>query len=361
MRLTRVDVEATRIVARARLDPASRVNVIAGGNAAGKTSLLEAIHVLATGRSFAAGSLRAVVQRGGGPLRVVGRLVDAAGRSRIAGFERAATGRPRMRLDGGDVGRIVDVARLLPVVAVHPGSHDLVAGGPGERRTYLDRGLFHVEPTFQGTWQGYRRCLAQRNAMLRAGQPAQSLAAWEAELARYGAALDAARCAYVADLRPRAERIGGCLLGQEVGLRLGYKPGWEADAVSLQDALAGARERDRDQSRTTVGPHRADLELWVGQGRARQQVSRGQQKLVAYALRLAQAEQLAERAGGLVLLDDLPAELDRDRCGRVVAEALAVGAQLFVTALEPSAIRLPAEAEVKRFHVGQGQVHELVQ
>ncbi len=361
MRLTRIDVEGARIVARARLDPAPRVNVIAGGNAAGKTSLLEAIHVLATGRSFAAGSLRAVVQRGGGPLRVVGRLVDADGRSRTAGFERAATGRPRVRLDGADVERIVDVARLLPVVAVHPGSHDLVAGGPGDRRTYLDRGLFHVEPTFQQTWQGYRRCLAQRNAMLRAGRAAHSLAAWEAELARYGTALDGARRAYVADLRPRAERIGGRLLGEGMGLRVGYKPGWEADAVSLQDALVSARERDRDQGRTTVGPHRGDLELWVGQGRARQQVSRGQQKLVAYALRLAQAEQLAESAGCVVLLDDLPAELDSDHCARVVAEALAVGAQLFVTALDPMAINVSSNTAVRRFHVEQGRVRELVQ
>ncbi len=360
MWLSRLDVEDVRIIASARLTLDPRLNLVTGANAAGKTSLLEALHVLGTGRPFAAGTVRPVVRLGGGPMRIVGRLRGDDGRERVLGFERSASGRPRVRLDGAEAARVGDLAQALPVVVVHPGSHELIAGGPGERRRYLDRGLFHVEQGFQATWQGYRRALEQRNALLRAGRSDRELATWEAEVARLGVALDGARERYVGDLRERVGRLGGALLGEGIAPRLRYRSGWDR-AVGLEAALAAARPRDRERQRTSLGPHCADLRVEVHGRAARQTVSRGQQKLLAYALRLAQAEQLVASAGCLLLLDDLPAELDCERRCRVLSTALAVGAQVFATALEPESVPVPAGASGKRFHVEQGQVTEVIQ
>lgn len=358
-RLTALDVRDVRVIAGAAIEPGPELNLVVGPNAAGKTSLLEAVHVLATGRSFAATRVARLVRTGAGPLRVVARVQEGAGgRERRLGLERPAHGSPRMRLDGRTVARVTELARVLPVVAVHPGSHELVGGGPGERRRFLDLGLFHVEPGFHAVWQRYRRAVAQRNALLRGGRGQRELQPWEAEIAAAGTELDRYRRACVADLAPRVERLGHEVLGDVVELE--YRGGWSGDA-GLDEAVAAARGRDRELLTTSVGPHRADLGLRLGGRGVRQRVSRGQQKMLVYVLRLAQAEQLGAGGGCALLLDDLPAELDRERRAAVLAVAARIGAQVFVSALEAEAVATPADVGRKVFHVEQGVVSEVVQ
>lgn len=364
MRITALDVRDVRIIAAAGLEPAPGVNLIVGPNAAGKTSLLEAVHLLATGRSFAATRPTRMIRTGAGPLRVVARVQTQRPPQRLhrLGLERAATGPARMRLDERHVERIADLARLLPVVAVHPESHQLVAGGPGVRRRLLDQGLFHVEPSFHGAWQRYRRALAQRNAVLRGRGPARELTPWEQELARAGEQLDALRQHYVADLNAVIGSRAAQLITGGGELLLDYRRGWPDDAT-LAQALERARVRDREQLTTTVGPHRADLVLRWDTRDSRQRVSRGQQKLLVYLLRLGQAEQLARATGEgcVLLLDDLAAELDAAHRRRVLELAVDVGAQVFITALEASVVPTGAIGPFSVFHVEQGEVREVVQ
>ncbi|MEX1081924.1 MAG: DNA replication/repair protein RecF [Halofilum sp. (in: g-proteobacteria)] len=360
MHLTALDVRDLRVVASAALEPDPGLNLITGANAAGKTSLLEAIHVLSTGRSFAATRPARLVRHGGGPLRVVGRIVDAHGRVHRLGVERERTGVARMRLDGANAGQVADLARLLPVIAVHPESHDLVGGGPDERRRLLDLGLFHVEHDFHSVWRRYRRALAQRNAVLR-GAGGGEFKPWEQELAAAGEALDASRRHYVDRLAATVLPMKDELLKEEPGLELGYQRGWP-EGVTLYEALVAERARQRDVVSTGVGPHRADLTIRLNGREARQQVSRGQQKLLVYLLRLGQARQLAHSdvGGCVLLLDDVGAELDEVRRGRVTDLASRVGAQVFLTALEPGAVPRPAGVSARVFHVEQGAVHEMV-
>lgn len=362
MHLTALDVRDFRGVASAALEPVAGLNVLAGPNAAGKTSLLEAVHVLSTGRSFAATRTAPLVRHGGGPLRVVGRMVDAAGRVRRLGVERGRSGAATLRLDGSSAERMTELARVLPVIAIHPESHDIVIGGPEERRRLLDLGLFHVEPGFHEIWRRFRRALAQRNALLRRGASDRAFEPWDGELAAVGEALDRVRRQYVDALSPLVGAMQPCLLDDDESLELVYRRGWAEDR-SLYDALNDERRRAGERGGTSVGPHRADLGLRVGGREARQQVSRGQQKLLVYLLRLAQVQQLvqSEVPGGCVLLlDDLPAELDRERRKRVMALAAKIGVQVFVSALESDAVPRPADWGARVFHVEQGQVREMV-
>lgn len=364
MRLTALDVRDLRSIETAALEPGPGCNLITGPNAAGKTSLLEAIHLLGTGRSFAATRPTRLVRTGSGGLRVVARVQSDAppGRIHRLGLERQASGSALMRLDGRTVTRVSDLARLLPVVAVHPDSHELVAGGPGERRRLLDQGLFHVEPGFQATWQRYRRLLGQRNALLRSRAPDAELAAWEAELAATGERIDDLRRRAVTDLNARIARRLPALIGAAAAIELDYRCGWP-DAQTFGEALARSRGRDREQVTTTTGPHRADLGMrWDGRD-SRQRVSRGQQKLLVYLLRLAQAEQIiaATGEGCILLLDDLAAELDADHRARVLDAALDLGVQLFVTAIEASAVPAERAGRLTTFHVEQGRVTEVIQ
>lgn len=365
MRITALDVRDVRCIEAAALEPAPGVNLIVGDNAAGKTSLLESIHLLGTGRSFAASRPSRMVRTGAGPLRVVARVQEGLSPHRLhrLGLERAATGPATMRRDGEDVDRIAEMARLLPVVPVHPDSHELVSGGPGTRRRLLDQGLFHVEPSFHVAWQRYRRCLAQRNALLRSTMsPAAELEAWEEELAEAGMRMDESRRAYVAELARVIEHRAPALVGGEVAVTLDYRRGWP-EGSELRESLRKSRPRDREQSATTVGPHRADLVLRWNDRNSRQRVSRGQQKLLVYLLRLAQAEQLSRSTGEgcILLLDDLAAELDAERRESVLALAVDVGAQVFITAVEIDMLPLGSIEGFSVFHVEQGRVREVLQ
>ncbi len=360
MHLSAVDVRDVRGVASAGLEPVAGFNLVTGANAAGKTSLLEAIYLLSTGRSFAATRMDRLVRHGGGPLRVVGRVVDRRARMHRLGVERHRTGAPRMRIDGAAAERVADLARLLPVIAVHPESHEIVAGGPEERRRLVDLGLFHVEPEFHRLWGRYRRALAQRNALLRADRE-QDFAPWERELAAAGEALDSLRRHYVHDLAAVVAELQDELLANGSQVEIVYRRGW-SDGRGLQDALVAERRGERELPTTTVGPHRADVTIRLDGREARQQVSRGQQKLLVYLLRLAQACQLgrAEAGGCVLLLDDLAAELDPDRRARLAATACRVGAQVFATALEAESVPRPQGVDSRLFHVEQGVVREMI-
>lgn len=361
MHLNALRVQDLRILSDVRLTPGAGVNLIVGPNGAGKTSILESIHVLASGRSFAATRAGRLIRHGGGPLRVFARVGGGTRGDHRVGLEKGASGPGRMRLDGQPAERMTDLARLLPVVAIHPESHEIIAGGPGERRRLLNLGLFHVEHEFHAAWQRYRRGLAQRNALLRAERPSRELVPWDRELAGAGEVLDGFRQRYVDALAESAAGLQERLFDSAEAVELEYRRGW-SDARSLGEALEAERHRSGEMASTGVGPHRADLAIRLDGRDVRQRVSRGQQKLLVYLLRLAQAQQLGvSPAGGcILLLDDLPAELDAERRGRVAALARDIGAQVFATALEPASVELPTEAGARTFHVEQGRVREMI-
>ena len=214
----------------------------------------------------------------------------------------------------------------------------------------MDWGVFHVEPRFYEGYRRYRRALAQRNQVLRRFGKKAELLAWTPELTRTAEELTAWRRRYV-------QRLEACLV-EEMGLlwpglqpRLRLRPGWKGE--DLGAALAATLERDREQGYTTAGPHRADLQIELDEGvLARDRLSRGQQKLLVFALCLAQARLTRQQATSVLLLDDLSAELDAERLTRSWHRIEELGVQALVTAVEAPPLPAPA-----LFHVEQGRIH----
>ncbi len=174
-----------------------------------------------------------------------------------------------------------------------------------------------------------------------------------------GEEVAACRNRYVEILKPWVASVAKRLLGDSVELVL--HQGWPAEH-SFGEALASSRGRDIERASTQVGPHRADLGIKVGGRMARDRVSRGQQKLLAASLLLAQLRCNAEKGSEVasLLVDDPAAELDSANLEKLLEELLGVPAQLFVTALDasnPVLVRLPGAA---RFHVEHGAVRALV-
>ncbi len=348
MSLGALRLEHLRALESAELSLHSRLNLITGGNGAGKTSVLEAAYLLGRGRSFRTRHTEQLIRHEASMLWVHGRVETPPGHG--IGVQCDRDGGLIARIDQRPAGSLAELSEVFPVQIIDPGIHRLVEDGPVQRRRWLDWAVFHVEPGFVARWQGYHRALRQRNAALKGGTDP---GLWDRDLVRYGELITAARSQLVELLQPywKATLVD---LGA-VDADVSFSPGWARDRP-LADALAAHRAMDIERSQTGIGPHRFEIVLRVAGRPAREQISRGQQKVLGAAMALAMARCIAGRSGRIptLLLDDPAAELDRDHTDRLLRAAGALGGQLLVTALRAADCAAGTPDAV--FHVEQGGV-----
>jgi DNA replication and repair protein RecF len=348
--LERFSVTNLRCIEQADVDLSPTLTLLHGPNASGKTSLLEAIFLLGRGRSFRTRNSDRLIEHGRDHLRVIGSLTGRAELGHHLGIEVARSG-TLARIDGRPAASLAQLAQVFAVQVIEPGVHRLVEEGGYRRRRWMDWAVFHVEPQFVDTWLRYTRALKQRNAALKVNP--EDAQVWNPELARTGESIAASRRRYLETLDPWWRSAVTALSGQEVDLH--YHQGWGQEHT-LEEALAASRTRDEAHHLTHAGPHRADVAVRLRGRPAREVLSRGQQKLVAAAMTLAQLQLLQHTTGTLttLLLDDPAAELDGERLQRFIEQIHALRCQLVVTSLSPDS-RLFGTPE-RTFRVGQGRV-----
>ncbi len=359
MYLTQLAIRRVRNLQEVTIQPVAGLNLIYGANASGKTSLLEAIHLLSHARSFRSADIRTVIQHNSETLQVTGQVeAQPVGQKASLGIEKGKN-LTRVRINQQTVHQTSKLAAFLPVQTITPEVHQILEQGPSQRRKFLDWGLFHVEHTFHPLWQQYNRILKQRNAAIRADDGRAAIQLWDEHLAKSGVKLTRYRQDYVSALLPYTRDYVQKLLQLEIELI--YSPGWNQDKT-LKEALKEGIQSDMKQGFSRLGPHRAELRILSNGIPAKDQFSRGQQKLLVCALRLAQIAHLQESAGqaSVVLVDDLAAELDKERRARLLSLLKETGAQIFVTVTEPEMIEHKIWPVSKLFHVKHGKVCEVI-
>ncbi|MFN2119451.1 MAG: DNA replication/repair protein RecF [Anaerolineales bacterium] len=356
MPLIRFECKGVRRLEPTAIEPHGQLNLVVGANASGKTSLLEALYILGSGKSFRSNHLEKVVQHGCHEFVLFG-LMEEQGRETRLGYHRMREGR-EIHIDGAAVNVSAELAYHLPIQAVTPDTHFAFLHQAGARRSTLDWALFHVEPSFFPAWTEYRRVLRQRNAALKEGRRSGGHRVWDESLIRLGETIHGMRHDLLLDLAPRTTEIAQEILGIE-GLSIRLRAGWRRDR-SLAEALVEDGERDREAGYTHSGPHRADIEIHIGDRDARQEASQGQWKAVVLSLRMAQLGLFAERSGrkSVLLLDDLPAELDATRRRAVLDQLQRMPAQVFATATEAEQLETGPAMDHSLFHVEQGRVRK---
>lgn len=349
MSLIRFQCTDFRCIERADLELSRGYNLVIGENASGKTSVLEAIAYLGRGRSFRGATTRELIRHGQESFVLHG-TVDNGHRRVSIGVGNSREGL-EVHIDAEKQAGAAPLAENLPLLVIDPDVHNLVAGGPDDRRRYLDWVAFHVEHGFLEGWRRFRRALRQRNAALK--QTNTDLSSWNVEVAEAGEAIDAARQRVLEILEPALAEAGEALLASDIDVQ--YQQGWPAEH-SLAEALVAGEERDRQQGSTQAGPHRADLRLNYDERRARKLVSRGQQKLLASAMILAAAEVVQSHLEKplLLLLDDPAAELDSRALSRLMSGVVGLGCQVVATALEAERPLFPSPPAT--FHVEHGSI-----
>jgi len=363
MSVERLSFHGLRNFEAVDLSPGPRINLLIGANGSGKTSLLEGIYVLGMGRSFRVRQLRHAIAHDAEAMTLHGRLVGDL--PTTIGIRRSREGSDlEMRLGGERLERVSRLVETLPLQLINPDAFRLLEGPPSGRREFLDWGVFHVKHGFLDVWRRFRRALKHRNALLRHGRmDVVSLDAWEKELVLWSTRLDSMRREWVEAFIPVFEDTLAELI-RLPGLKLRYARGWDRKR-ELVHILRDARDTDRQMGFTQQGPQRAELGIRLGKRPAVEVLSRGQQKLVVSALKLAQGRLLeqATRRTCIYLIDDLPAELDLEH-RRVFCDWLErMRCQVFITSVDPDALAglWQTDTQVAMFHVkhsesGQGQL-----
>lgn len=374
MQLERLELRNFRLVGEADIPLAPGANLFLGENAQGKTTLLEAVALLAEGRSFRTTRDRDLLsaQAVGGLTTVEARFSARGGRHHL----RAAL-QPEGKviyLDGKQVRRLGDLWGILNVVVFNPGDLSLILGPPAGRRGLLDGILAMSSRADLAVMQDYQRALRHRNALLREARraPDAQFAVHEEQLALHGARLMLARHRLVGELAPLVSNQLAELAGGRDELQVVHESGWpkaaeingllegdDGDALRgrLVDLWEKGREADWERCYTRNGPHRADIGLVIDGRDARGFASQGQARSIVLALRLAELDLLEARCGEppVLLLDDVLGELDRRRTSHFVRLLSRKGVQSLLTATDAAWLEseLPIAA---RFEVHGGRV-----
>ncbi len=312
------------------------LTVVSGGNGEGKTNLLEALGYLATLASFRGAPTEALI-RSGATSAVVRAEGEREGRRLLVETEIAPGGRGRALVNQQPLRRARDLLGAFRVSVFAPDDLELVKGGPSGRRQYLDDLLVALQPRHAELRADVERILRQRTALLKqAGgrltpEITDTLEVWDARLAEKGTVLVEARETLVADLEPELGKAYDQVAHTAAFVSARYQRSW--DAPTLADALVQSRPDDIRRYVSTVGPHRDELVLTIGELPGRTHASQGEQRSLALALRLAGHAVVTDAIGTspTLLLDDVFSELDPVRSEALLAH-LPAGQALLTTA-----------------------------
>lgn len=349
MAISSVEIENLRCLKDVKWQPASGLNVITGANGAGKTSVLEAVVLAGSGRALRPGSARGAINHGSDLVRVKMKWGSGLEAGALV-YERGATTRI-WAVDGEKVRSPLTVYERLPLLILNPETHYGTLQEPQIRRAAIHWLMFHVEPLFLEAWRRYQRILRQRNAALK--NKDSTYRVFDPGFIQSGQVLAGFWAQAVQALQKPFQQIADQLhLGLSVDMVL--KPGSRGETLS--EGLEIARRGDEQLGYTQAGPHRADIHFLVDNRPIQQVASHGQQKIIVSAWRLALASAVGKTKVNLVvLIDDLAAELDRERREAFYDLLLAQNMQSFVTAIEAETFPSPASM----FHVEHGQLRAL--
>ncbi len=322
-----------------QISPESGINELVGENAQGKTSILEALHVLVLGGSFRTYQLRELVQHGKSGFFVEGTINSGGVHKTISvsydGSRRSVT------IDGQlQEASSLLLGNLLGVTATLE-DHELIFGAPATRRRFLDEQIAQVDPFYVTQLSRYSRALASRNRLLK-GRDTRTIGAWEELLAKAGAYIVHQRQHTVNLLRPKVISAYQSLFPDRTvssSFTMRYItqiPDGNDAAEWYQRQYAARREQEMRAAATLVGPHRDDMEWCIDERPCKAVASLGQARAVALSLRCAEWSLLAERSSEtpLFLIDDVESTLDATRKSIILQLCQQFG-QVFLTCHTP--------------------------
>ncbi len=354
--LSHLTLSNFRNISVATLNPVKGINLILGENGSGKTSVLEAIHLLAMGRSFRSRHLKNIIQLEHSQFTIFARSSEMT----PVGLLYEQHSGLQIRLNNAPLKKLSDLAVNTPLQFISANCHQFFELGPKFRRRMIDWGVFHVEHRFNYHWQTYKKALLQKNAALKNKKNRNEIEIWDQYLIEHGKKITDYREHYLKNLVdafvPIFTRLCPFFTGHKFTVR--YSKGWNKDKT-LDEAISENYERDRLMGYSRLGPHSADWMLRVNDASPEEMLSRGQQKLFYLGLCLAQITLLMsvkDVKNTILLIDDLSSELDWNHQSTVMQTLRSLPVQCFITSTNTELSTLINPDEEKVFHVEHGVI-----
>lgn len=357
-----IEVRDLRNLQAVDLVPARGTNVLCGDNGQGKTSLLEAIYLVATTRSFRTHRLRETISHGKKAASVRAKFSDPLG-SREQ-FVALASNQRVVRLDGQRPESIARYATQSPVVVFHPGELSLTMGPAAGRRTLMDRVALFDDPASHANQHAYAQAMRARQRLLQSdpGQHA-ALSSYEQLMARHGAALTRFRRLATDRLVSEAVKVFSSIAPEGFLLSGRYQPAGADDEAEALRSLERSRERDARRAGASFGPHRDDIVFELNGKSIRTDASQGQHRLLTLSLKIAEMACVSASCGirPLLLLDDVSSELDARRMEAFLGYLGESRDQVFLTTTRPEMLLVFEQklGEQRVFEVAAGRVRML--
>ncbi|MGQ3889125.1 DNA replication/repair protein RecF [Legionella sp. CNM-1927-20] len=350
MKLNDIQITNLRNILSAKVNLHSHLNFITGKNGSGKTSFLEAIYLLASGHSFRSREISALVSHEQNSLIVFANTID----NQYVSIQKSLRSPTIARINGQPCLTSSELAFFLPCQVIYQDIFQIIDAGPAVRRSLLDWGLFHVEHPYHTIWKDYRRALKQRNTLLKQRAANTALIPWNKVLSALAEQLDNYRQAYFVKLVQAFKIILHELT--EVECLLNYYKGWDkrSEGKDLEAVLAASYDIDLARAQTHYGAHQADLIITSNDIKVKHFLSRGQQKMVLFALKFAQTALL--KTNCIHLIDDFTSELDEEHLQSLLKYIVKSNNQFFITLRKGSKIIAELDFSHQVLQMEQGNI-----
>ena len=325
MILSELKIHQLRNISTAHLELNPRFNFISGPNGSGKTSILEALYLLACGHSFRSREISPIVAHGQTSLAVFARSFN----HETISIQKSNSGPTQVKLNNQFCSTTSQLAYALPCQVFYSDIFQIIDAGPSVRRSVLDWGLFHVKHNYLALLKEYKKVLKHRNALLKQHAPYEHFVPWDKQLSQLAEQLNVLRTDYFEIWQHEFLAI----LPQftDISCSIEYYKGWDKknSGKELVEILKDHFISDKQKQYTQYGAHQADLIIESHHTKVKQLLSRGQQKIILFALKLAQAKLVEKEC--MYLIDDLPAELDELHQKKLLSYLMTNNGQYFIT------------------------------
>lgn len=330
MILVDLKIHHLRNISQAHLCLNSKFNFVYGSNGSGKTSVLEALYLLSCGHSFRSREISPIISQDQKVLTIFSRFTDNS----TISIQKSSSEPTQIKLNNQFCHTTSQLAYALPCQIFYSDIFQIIDAGPSVRRSVLDWGLFHVKHNYLSVWKDYKKVLKQRNALLKKQSPYQHFIPWDMQLSNLADELDAMRQNYFIQWESTFHTILNKLTTSSCSIQ--YFKGWDKknSGTPLFELLAEHFKSDLQKQYTQLGAHQADIFIHSNDNKAKQVLSRGQQKIILVALKLAQGELI--EGDCLYLFDDLSAELDTVHQEHLINFLDRTKGQYVITSISPN-------------------------
>ncbi|MCF6318054.1 MAG: DNA replication and repair protein RecF [Proteobacteria bacterium] len=327
----------------------NKVNIFYGDNGVGKTTILEAINFVSSGKSFRRGSFKNLINQHSNDLTVYLECILNE-HSKTLSVNKNINGKWTGKINNCRIGKLVEITNIFPVVSIDPEVYSLIDSGPLHRRNFLDWLVFHVKHDYIILWKKVYKCIKQLNILYKHKAPINEIKLWEKSFIAYSCELNTIRKNTFNEIKSNIVEFSVYMQKEVDKLSIDFKQGWNDD-ISLEEQMEIDRSKNLLYGKLLHGPHKMDIKIKTHRLQAAQTLSRGQKKILSIAFYMAYIQFLNKNNVHPVLcLDDFDAELDSEKLQKAADFFKNSKAQIFITSVQKEKIT-KAFKNADLFHV----------